>query len=229
MATSLGKLQRYTLQEFWGEEIGKFSAWLIQSEVLDMIGESLGFELIAAQQSASVNDSERHVMAKNAKNADPVLIQGQLNSLTHVDFGQLIACAAETNASTVVWVASVIPDEFKHAVDWLNAMSHNAVSFYCAELELWKIDNSAPAASFHVVCQPRSLTRQAKDVQGSIEERKAVKSEVPIATKTASPQRKGDWSKKNQETTYPSSQRQSSGSVKEEVAVRENFVYKKSF
>jgi len=229
MATSLGKLQRYNLQEFWGEEFGKFSSWLIQEDILEMIGEDIDLKLIPTKQNNSVSLPQGGVIAKNAKNADIIFIQGQLLDLTHNDFGQLISCAAEMNASSIVWVASNIPIEYRNAINWLNTMSRHDVSFYCAELELWRIDNSAPAANFHVVCQPRHLTGKVQDGQDFVVERVDAKQEVPLPKNTANPQKKGDWTKTNHGNLPPLPQGKSSTQVKEEVAVRENFVYTKSF
>ncbi|GJL63419.1 MAG: hypothetical protein NPIRA04_20730 [Nitrospirales bacterium] len=229
MATSLGKLQRYNLQDFWGEEFEKFSSWLIQEDILGMIGEGIDLKLIPTKQDKLVSLPQGGVIAKNAKNADIIFIQGQLLELTHNDFGQLISCAAEVNASSIVWVASKIPIEYRSAINWLNTMSRHDVSFYCAELELWRIDNSAPAANFHVVCQPGQMTRKVQDGQDSVVERVAGKQEVPFANNAARSQKKGDWTKATHENLPPLPQGQSPAQVKEEVAVRENFVYTKSF
>jgi len=229
MATSFGKLKRYTLREYWREECGKFSLWLTQEDILEMIGESIDLKLVPAKQGNSVGLPKGGVLAVNSQNTEIVLLQGQLHDLTHEDFGQLISCAAELRASAIVWIASKIPIEYRNAVDWLNAMARHHISFYCAELELWRIDNSAPAANFHVVCQPRPVTGKAKDGQDSIEGRQEERQELPLTKNNASPQGKGVWTKDNRENLPTSPQSKPLATVKEEVAVRENFVYTKSF
>ncbi|GJL56940.1 MAG: hypothetical protein NPIRA02_40720 [Nitrospirales bacterium] len=227
MAKSLGTLKRYSLQEYWGDAFDTFASWLIQEEVLEMIGRDISVKLLPTPQDNVAAILKGGVLAKTAHNADVVLIQGQLHDVAYHDLGQLIASAAEMNVSSIVWIASTFPAECRKAVDWLNTLSQNGGNFYCAELELWRIDNSVPAANVHVVCQPRSLVGKTKPSQECIAKPIDTKEETPPRKDEANPKSPGDWPKKVHEKFSPSQQGHTSTQVKDDVAVRENFVYTK--
>ena len=233
MAKSLGKLKRFSLQEFWGEDFEKFSSWLIQEEILEMIGEAIEVELTPAKDDMPVGVLKGGVVAKNVKNDTYVIIQGQLAGITHGDFGKLITYAAGLDAAVVVWVASKIPDEHRKAFDWLNDVSREDISFYGAELELWRIDDSAPAPNFNLVCQPNQWARSLKLDHGEGakldgEDSEETEVEAPQEKKEPVAQRKGDWSKKPSEKPASSQSAKSPAQSKDGVSVRENFVYTKS-
>ena len=233
MAKSLGKLKRFSLQEFWGEDLEKFSSWLIQEEILEMVGEAIDVELAPANVDMSGGVLKGGVIAKNVKNDACVIIQGQLSGITHSDFGKLITYAAGLDAAIVVWVASKISDEHRKAFDWLNNMSRDDISFYGAELELWRIDDSAPAPNFNLVCQPNQWARNLKlghDEMTPLESDESVEREVENHKEKKEPvaQRKGDWSKKPSGNLSSSQSEKAPTKPKEGVSVRENFVYTKS-
>ncbi len=228
MAKSLGKLKRFNLQEYWGDEFDKFSLWLVQEEILEMIGEAIDVQLVPVNHDLSAIRLKGGVVAKNVKNDDIVLIQGQLDGITYSDFGQLIEAASSVDASVIVWVATKIPDEHKRGLDWLNGVSGENVSFYAAELELWRIDDSAPAPNFSLVCQPNPWGESVKPSQDAMKSSGLSVSEAPLSRQDDPPQRKGDWTKKPSEKLNPTQQGESSTQMKEDVAVRENFVYTKS-
>ncbi len=228
MAKSLGKLKRFNLQEYWGTEFDKFSSWLIQEEILEMIGETIALELAPAKHEIPGGMIKGGVVAKNMRNNALVLIQGQLGAITQSDFGKLISCAAGVEAAVVVWVASKIPSDHRKALDWLNVVSREHINFYGAELELWRIDDSAPAPNFNLVCQPTQWGRAVNSEQDDGDTTKSIE----VEAEHLSPKkevRKGDWTKKPSEKFEAVPQDKSSAQSKEDIAVRENFVYTKSF
>ncbi len=228
MAQSLGKLKRFNLQEYWGEEFDKFSAWLIQDEILEMIGDAMNLQLVPYTQNVPGGTLEGSVVVQNMKNNDIVLIQGQLGAISHSHFGKLISSASGAEAVVVIWIASKIPEEQRRNIDWLNDVSRNGISFYGAELELWRIDDSAPAPNFCVVCQPNQWERNSKSDQEEVVSLGSSELNAPPSEKTDLPERKGDWTKKPSEKVLATQQGKSSAHAKEDVAVRENFVYTKS-
>ncbi|MCA9470723.1 MAG: hypothetical protein MRJ96_01340 [Nitrospirales bacterium] len=232
MAKSLGKLKRFSLQEYWGEEFGKFSSWLSQEEILEMIGESVGVELVLARQEPLVaNLKGGGVVAKTAKTHDNVLIQGQLGSIHDDDVGKLVSSASDIEAIIIIWIASKISPEHRKVLDWLNHISRTDIGFYGIELELWRIDDSAPAPNLSIVCQPNQWARSPNQENNSQEMTGTgeVKLDTQESKKESSSERKGDWSKRPSERLTPSPQQKSSAQVKDDVSIRENFVYTKSF
>ena len=240
MATSLGKLRQIDLQEFWGGEAGGLSAWLAQKEILHMLGEAIGIGLEPVSgDEMPMALLKGGVLAKQTKNEAYVIIQGQLEATTHDDLGKLVTYAAGLNASAVVWVASKIPEEHRKALDWLNEVSRDEVSFYGTELELWRIDDSAPAPKFSLVCQPNFWARHLKlgQEEHSDQEVQAVPEESKVTeAKSPAPVKKGEWESESttkvKEKPSPSPQStksQAPPKEKDGVSVRQNFVYTKTY
>jgi len=71
--------------------------------------------------------------------------------------------------SEVVWIAATFTDEHKKALDWLNDLTSDDVSFYGVRLELWQIDDSKPAIRFNVVSHPPEIKKQTA-IKTSIED-----------------------------------------------------------
>ena len=239
MATSLGKLRQIDLLEFWGGEAGGLSAWLAQKDILQMLGEAIEIDLEPVSGEMPMGLLKGGVLAKQSKNEAYVIIQGQLEATTHDDLGKLVTYAAGLNALAVVWVASKIPEEHRKALDWLNEVSRDEVSFYGTELELWRIDDSAPAPKFSLVCQPNFWARHLKlgqedpieqDDQFVPEESSVIEAKPPA------PVKKGEWASESttkvKEKPAPSPQSAKSPSPSKEkdgVSVRQNFVYTKTY
>ena len=234
MAPSLGKLQQIDLRECWGKEAAEFSSWLSQKEILEALGESVGMGLEPVTGEMPLSLLKGGVLAKQTKNDTYVIIQGQLEETTHDDLGKLVTYAAGLNASAVVWVASKIPDEHRKALDWLNEVSRDEVSFYATELELWRIDDSAPAPKFSLICQPNFWARHLKLGQ---DDQPGQKGKSNIETDGHTSVKKGDWESDPKPKPKPTEQPTSSKTVKsqpqskekEGVSVRQNFVYTKTF
>ena len=234
MAPSLGKLQQIDLREYWGKEAAEFSTWLAQKEILEALGEAVGMGLEPVTGDMPLSLLKGGVLAKQTKNDTYVIIQGQLEGTTHDDLGKLVTYAAGLNASAVVWVASKIPEEHRKALDWLNEVSRDEVSFYGTELELWRIDDSAPAPKFSLVCQPNFWARHLKLGQ---DDQPGQKGQNGMETDGHTSVKKGDWESEPKPKPKPVEQPASSKSVKpqpqskekEGVSVRQNFVYTKTF
>ena len=234
MAPSLGKLQQIDLREYWGKEAAEFSTWLAQKEILEALGEAVGMGLEPVTGDMPLSLLKGGVLAKQTKNDTYVIIQGQLEGTTHDDLGKLVTYAAGLNASAVVWVASKIPEEHRKALDWLNEVSRDEVSFYGTELELWRIDDSAPAPKFSLVCQPNFWARHLKLGQ---DDQPVQKGQNGMEADGHTSVKKGDWESEPKTKPKPIEQPTSSKSVKpqpqskekEGVSVRQNFVYTKTF
>ena len=88
-----------------------------------------------------------------------VLIENQLERTDHSHLGQLLTYAAGLDAIVIVWIAQRFTDEHRAAVDWLNRITDDSVSFFGLEIELWRIGNSPPAPKFNMVAKPNEWTK----------------------------------------------------------------------
>ncbi|WNM63844.1 hypothetical protein [Candidatus Nitrospira neomarina] len=224
MAKPVGKLRKINLSEVWGNEADGFASWLQQEEILDILGETIERPLKPAGSDIPLSILAGGVLAKDAKTGSYVIVLGHLEGIDPDALGKLIMYAAGLDAKTVVCVAQGISAEIRQTLDWLNGVSRDEVTFYGAELELWRIDDSVPAPNFHLVCQPNLWARQLKNGQDEGGESKAAKgSEFAESNANHEEGSKGPKEKGAAQQGKPAAP------GKDGVSVRQNFVYTKTF
>ncbi len=157
--SGLGRLKRVELADVWSNEATDFTPWLASDENIELLGEVLGLELEVESIEKDVGPFRADVLCKDTASDRYVLIENQLTQTDHSHLGQLVTYAAGLDAAVVVWIASRFTDEHRASVDWLNGISHDDVSFFALEVELWQIGNSQPAPKFNVAAQPNEWTR----------------------------------------------------------------------
>jgi hypothetical protein len=182
-------------------------------------------DLKAEEADRTFEALEGCVLTKNEKNDTFVILRGQFGETSHDDLGKLITYSAGLNAMTVVWVAPKISEECRKALDWLNEVSHEEIGFYGAELELWRIGDSAPAPKFTLVCGPNA---SAKHLKGGLGVLQAGEEQILPPTKEEEELSNGKSPGEEKQKFSPKHVK-SKDSAKEDVAVRQNFVYTKTF
>ena len=71
----------------------------------------------------------------------------------------------------MIWVAVDFTEEHKKALDWLNDLTNEDISFYGIKLELLQIDDSKEAVNFDIISEPNQSVRTTrKSVSGEISE-----------------------------------------------------------
>jgi hypothetical protein len=114
-------------------------------------------------------------------------------------------------------VAVNFTEEHKKALDWLNNLTNENISFYGIKSELLQIDDSRKAVNFDIVSEPNQTVRSTrKTVSGEITEsqkyyldfwvdfkRKMLKIRVDISLRTPRPQYWFDISWVNQTYMFP--------------------------
>ena len=151
---SLGKLRRVDLREVWDNEAGSFTPWLAREENIKLLGDAIGVELEVHAKEKDVGPFRADILCKDTANDTWVLIENQLERTDHNHLGQLLTYAAGLNAVSIVWIAQRFTDEHRAALDWLNEVTSDNISFFGAEIELWKIGASEPAPKFNIVSRP---------------------------------------------------------------------------
>lgn len=150
--TELGVLKSLDLRDIWRGEDRDFTVWL--GENLDRLGAALGMSLEASRDRANGHAGE--LVVRDRVRQKPVVIEGQLEPSDHERLGRLLAYAAGADACAVVWVAPVLGDPHRAALDWLNAKTDGDVDFFGVALEAVQIDDSRPALNFKVTAFPNS-------------------------------------------------------------------------
>lgn len=154
IGTTLGRLEQVDLRKVWGSEPGDFTPWLAQEENIALLADTLGMDLELEAQEKDVGPYRADIVCKHITDGSLVLIENQLEKTDHTHLGQLMTYAAGLDAVTIVWIAERFTDEHRAALDWLNEITGEKVSFFGLEIELWRIGTSPIAPKFNVVSKP---------------------------------------------------------------------------
>ena len=156
---NLGKLDSINLREVWANEASDFTPWLAMRENLDYLGETIGIDLELEMQEKNVGPYRADLLCRDTVNDTYVLIENQLEKTNHSHLGQLLTYAAGLQAVTIVWVSSNFTDEHRAALDWLNSITPDEISFFGLEIEAWRIGSSQVAPKFNIVSKPNDWTK----------------------------------------------------------------------
>lgn len=165
--TSLGRLHQVDLRKVWLSEPGHFTPWLAGEENLSLLADTLGMDLELEAQEKDVGPFRADIVCKDTTDGTLVLIENQLARTDHTHLGQLMTYAAGLDAVTIVWIAERFTDEHRAALDWLNEITNERVSFFGLEIELWRIGESSIAPKFNVVSKPNDWTKGGAGGGGS--------------------------------------------------------------
>lgn len=148
----LGRLKRVDPRNVWKHEARDFTPWLRDN--LPALGEAIGLELEVVETESPVGSYSVDIYAKDLSTGGWVIIENQLESTDHSHLGQLLTYASGKEAGVVIWISPKMRDEHRQALDWLNEITTEEVSFFGIELELLQINDSLPAPNFKLVSQP---------------------------------------------------------------------------
>lgn len=170
--STLGRLEKVNLRDFWETEATDFTPWLAQPENISLLAESLdlgadGLEVEA--QEKNVGPFRADILCKNTADGHWVLIENQLERTDHLHLGQLLTYAAGLNAVTIVWIAERFTEEHRAAVDWLNEITDERFNFFGLEIELWRIGDSPLAPKFNMVSKSNDWTRSVTGAASRIQ------------------------------------------------------------
>lgn len=156
---NLGRLEQVELRSVWLREAGDFTPWLAREENIALLADTLALELEVEMQEKDVGPYRADIVCKDTTDGSLVLIENQLEKTDHTHLGQLMTYAAGLAAVTVVWIAERFTEEHRAALDWLNEITGENVSFFGLEIELWRIGDSPVAPKFNVVSKPNDWTK----------------------------------------------------------------------
>ncbi|MBD0268535.1 MAG: DUF4268 domain-containing protein [Cyanobacteria bacterium Co-bin8] len=161
----LGRLEKIDLSTYWQGEETDFTPWLAQADNLKLLGDALGMELEVVIEEQQVGAFQVDLLCRDQATDRWVLIENQLETTDFSHLGRLITYAAGLDVCNVVWIASHFSAEHRAALDWLNQITQEEISFFGLEIELWRIGNVAMAANFNPVAQPQSWVQTVPEVE----------------------------------------------------------------
>lgn len=159
MSNELSRLEPVELRSEWTHEANEFTPWLARDENLELLGETLGFELELGGQEVNVGPFKADILCKNTVDNTWVVIENQLEKTDHWHLGQILTYSAGLNAKTIIWIASEFQDEHRAALDKLNEITQEEYQFFGIEIKLWKIGDSQAAPQFEIVANPNDWQR----------------------------------------------------------------------
>lgn len=157
---SLGRIESVDLHAAWPDEARNFTPWLAEEDNLGLLGSALGLELELEAVEKQVGPFSADILAKVSGSEQWVLIENQIEVTDHSHLGQILTYAAGLDASIVVWIARAFREQHRAAIDYLNRITNEDRSFFCVQVELLRIGESAYAPSFTIVAKPNDWAKQ---------------------------------------------------------------------
>ena len=145
----LGRLRRVDAAEmFPGSDL---APWLRANP--ELLGEALRLEIrpgTSAQHPDAVGELTAGV---------PIVLKTAQSEPTENELRDVAALVADLDAGVLVLLAPAVPEQARQRLGKLNRNTTRAIVFYGVEVELWQIDDSAPAPLFRVVAGPDGWDR----------------------------------------------------------------------
>jgi hypothetical protein len=159
----LGKIEKIDLRDVWKHEAFDFTTWLAKEENIQLLSEEVGIEMQVLDTEANVGTFSADVLAEEINTENKIIIENQLEATNHDHLGKLITYASGLDAKYIIWIFKEMRDEHRSAIDWLNEVTNEKISFFAIKMELWKIGNSLPAPKFNIICSPNDWAKVVKN------------------------------------------------------------------
>lgn len=171
----LGRLTAVAPREVWSNEAEDFTPWLAQhlGLLFDAVGLEVGDEdAVQVFTEVPVGPFNLDVLVI-LDDGRRVAIENQLEVSDHSHLGQLLLYGAGLDCSVLIWVATRFRDEYRAALDWMNAHTDDEVRAFGVELRVVHIGTSARAPVFDVIVAPNEWGEQTRhQVQANTQNRK---------------------------------------------------------
>lgn len=158
----LGDIQVLDARDVWKHEERDFTPWLAKNS--EAISQVIGIPIEIEQTEKRVGSFKLDILGKVENTDKVIVIENQLDESDHKHLGQLITYASGLDAAIIIWITPSVRDEHRSAIEWLNEITGNEVSFFLIKPEVIKIDDSRPAVRFHLESGPSEFIRDIKEV-----------------------------------------------------------------
>jgi hypothetical protein len=158
---TIGKLKKLGLnkiKETWPHEEKELSPWIAKN--VDLLNEVLNLQIEIESREEYIHNFRIDLAGTDNLSKVPVIIENQFGQSDHDHLGKLITYSAAKEAGIVIWIANEFQIAHREAIDWLNKISPQEMTFYSVELELFQIDDSLPAPNFRIVAGPPPSKRR---------------------------------------------------------------------
>ena len=157
----LGRISRCKVRDIWTNE-NDFSDWLFSPENIELLSDTLGLNTIITQtREDSVGGFRADIVGEETDTGRKVIIENQFETSNHDHLGKIITYAAGKDASIIIWIVEDARPEHASAIEWLNNNMTDRV-FFLVQIEVIKIEDSLPAATFTIIQKPNEYIQMVK-------------------------------------------------------------------
>jgi hypothetical protein len=165
----LGRIRTIDPRTIWPNETLDFTPWL--RENIDVLADALGLDLVIHEAEVPVGGFNVDLVGEDVTSGRRLIVENQLAASDHGHLGQLLTYAGGLDATTIVWITTVVRDEHRQAIDWLNRHTDDDVAIFALQIEVIQIGDSMPAANLKPIATPnewgRSLRRATEQAEPS--------------------------------------------------------------
>jgi hypothetical protein len=171
----IGKIRKVALRELWKKEDKEFTRWL--EENIEYLNDILDFDLSIVSREEKVGPFKVDLFAED-NFGNKVVIENQLEKTDHDHLGKIITYFTNLGANTAIWITSKPRDEHIKAIEWLNEITPDNISFYLIKVEAIKMEPQPLAAPlFTVVKGPTEESKQLGEEKKEYAERHILRKE----------------------------------------------------
>jgi hypothetical protein len=162
----IGRLIKLTLaelREIWPNEERDLSPWIANN--IDILNDILLTQIEIEGREEPVHNFRIDLTGTDNLSQMPVVIENQFGASDHDHLGKLITYSANKEAGIMIWVVNELQIAHKKALDWLNKITPEDMTFLGIELEVVRIQGppdipSPPAPYFRIVAGPPPSKRK---------------------------------------------------------------------
>jgi len=159
---NVGKLKKLTVTEIrkiWPHEEKDLSVWV--SENIEVLNEVLNLQIEIISREEYIHNCRLDLAGTENYTQSPVIIENQFGISNHDHLGKLITYSAAKEAGIIIWIANEFQIVHKKAVEWLNSITPQDLTFYAIELEVFQIESSPPAPNYRIAAGPPPSKRRS--------------------------------------------------------------------
>jgi len=152
---NVSKLTKVKIKDIWKTEDRDFTPWLVEN--ISRLNEDLGFNIQDPQKENRLENFIVDIVGED--NEGKVIIENQYNKSDHDHLGKLVTYLSNVPGTRkAIWIVEEARADHINAVNWLNENTETC-SFYLVKIEVFKIQDSPPAANFDLLAGPTEITK----------------------------------------------------------------------
>jgi len=152
---NVSKLTKVKIKDIWKTEDRDFTPWLVEN--IARLNEDIGFNIQDPQKENRLENFIVDIVGEDDEGK--VIIENQYNKSDHDHLGKLLTYLSNVaGTKKAIWIVEEARADHLTTINWLNE-NVETCSFYLVKIEVFKIQNSPPAANFNLLAGPTEITK----------------------------------------------------------------------